>query len=74
MNLGNKFWTERITFYLDATGFVHKQNPMDKARTPKAREWRQRNEGLSFRCTSKGINEGNRQVRSMSRTTVRVII
>ena len=70
LNLGNKFWTAGITFYLDATGFVHKQNPMDKACTPKAREWRQRYEGLYFRCTAKGIKEDDRQVKFMLRTTL----
>ena len=63
MKLRNKFWTEGISFYLDATGFIHKQNSMDQACTPKAREWRQRYEGLSFICTAKGSKEGNRQVK-----------
>ena len=33
------------------------------AKTPKAREWRKRNEGLKPLCTTKGAKEGKRQVR-----------
>ena len=37
--------------------------PYDMAKTPKAREWRKRNEGLKHLCTTKGAKEGKRQVR-----------
>ena len=30
-------WTEKIAFYLDGVSFVHKYNPADQARAPKAR-------------------------------------
>lgn len=54
--LGVQFWTEHISFYLDATGFQYKTNPFDQARAPKAREWRKKSEGLIV--TSKGKKEG----------------
>ena len=63
LNLGHRFWTTGISFYLDAAGFVYKRNPMDQVRTPKAREWRKKNEGLSFRCTTKGSKEGTNQAK-----------
>lgn len=63
LNLGFKFWTEGISFYLDAVGFVYKKNPMDQARTPSAREWRLPNEGLNLGCTAKGKKEGSTQVK-----------
>ena len=30
------FWTKEIAFYLDGVSFVHKYNPADQARAPKA--------------------------------------
>jgi len=54
--LGKSFWTDRISFYMDATGFQFKTNPLDQARAPKAREWRKRSEGLTM--TAKGKKEG----------------
>jgi len=51
-NLGIDFWTHNVSFYLDATGFQYKTNPLDQARTPRAREWRKKSEGLI--ATGKG--------------------
>lgn len=36
--LPSEFWRTGISFYLDGVGFVYKQNPMDEALSPKARE------------------------------------
>jgi len=65
LGLGPNFWKEGISFYLDATGFVYKTNPLDQARTPRAREWRKKTEGLSFGCTAKGKKEGTKQKKFM---------
>jgi len=46
LKLGQEFWAKGISFYLDATGFEYKRNPLDQARNPSAREWRLKNEGL----------------------------
>ena len=54
--LEQNFWREGISFYLDGTGFEYKTNPFESARTPKSKEWRLNNEGLSF--TQKGKKEG----------------
>ena len=61
LGLRQNFWTQGISFYLDAVGFVYKTNPADEARAPGAREWRRRNEGLSYGCTAKGRKEGTTQ-------------
>ena len=55
--LSEKLWEEGISFYLDGTGFTHKSNPYDQARSSMA--WRKRNEGLSVECTTKGSHEGS---------------
>ena len=47
-----------ICFYLDAKHFIHKANPMDRAKTPKSLVWRNKNEGLIKGCTSKGNKAG----------------
>ena len=65
LGLRQNFWTQGISFYLDAVGFVYKTNPADEARAPGAREWRRRNEGLSYGCTAKGRKEGTKQQRFM---------
>ena len=52
------FWTNKVAFYLDGTGFAHKTNPLDQARAPKGRTWRKKTEGLAFGCTAKGRKEG----------------
>ncbi len=65
LGLGHEFWKKGISFYLDATGFVYKKNPLDQARTPKAREWRKKSEGLSYQCTTKGSKEGTTQKKFM---------
>lgn len=52
-------WTKEISFYLDATSFVHKTNPADQARAPKSREWRKKKEGLKRGCTAKGKKVGS---------------
>ena len=53
-----QFWNYGISFYLDGKGFEYKSNPLDQARAPKAREWRQVGEGLSYGCVAKGKKEG----------------
>ena len=65
LELGFDFWTKGISFYLDATGFEYKRNPMDQARAPGAREWRLINEGTKLGCTSKGKKEGTTQAKFM---------
>lgn len=60
-----KLWTEQINMYLDGVGFEFKANPYEHARTPKAREWRLKNEGLKKGCTTKGKKEGSTQVKFM---------
>ena len=64
-NIGQDFWSYGVSFYLDGTGFVYKQNPMNQAFAPKAREWRKSNEGLSYGCTAKGKKEGAKQAKFM---------
>jgi len=59
------FWKHNINFYLDGVGFVYKQNPMDEALAPAAREWRMINEGLDRMCTAKGKKEGSNQAKFM---------
>ena len=65
LKLGHEFWTKGISFYLDATGFIYKVNPMDQARAPNSKEWRLITEGTKPGCTSKGKKEGNRQAKFM---------
>lgn len=65
LGLGLEFWKKGISFYLDAVGFIYKKNPMDQARAPSAREWRRRDEGLTYGCTAKGKKEGSTQVKFM---------
>lgn len=64
-NLGQNFWNEKISFYLDGKGFEFKVNPLDQARAPSAREWRQSGEGLKMRCVAKGKKEGSRNANFM---------
>ena len=52
------FWSEGISFYLDGTGWVHKTNPSQYARTLRTRTWKKRGESLHRECTSKGKKEG----------------
>ena len=63
--LPRDFWQYGISFYLDGVGFVYKQNPMDEAMAPKAREWRRKNQGLNLHCTAKGKKEGSKQAKFM---------
>eukprot|EP00111_Clytia_hemisphaerica_P016448 TCONS_00048723-protein len=65
LGLGLEFWKQGISFYLDAVGFIYKQNPLDQARAPTSREWRRRDEGLTFGCTAKGQKEGSTQIKFM---------
>ena len=53
------FWTDGVAFFLDAVAFVHKTNPLDQARAPKSRVYRQPSEGLTRGCTAKGMKEGS---------------
>ena len=52
------YWTDQVSFYLDATSFAHKTNPFEQACAPKGRTWRKKSEGLLRGCTSKGRKEG----------------
>lgn len=56
--LPKNFWMKHINFYLDGTGFTHKTNPHDEARSTKTMAWRRRAEGLSGQCTTKGKRAG----------------
>lgn len=60
-----EWWNTGISFYLDGKGFIYKQNPMDQATAPKAREWRMRSEGLLLGCTAKGSKEGTKKANFM---------
>ena len=53
-------WTRGISMYVDGVGFAYKSNPYLHSKTPGAREWRSKNEGLEF--TTKGKKEGEVQV------------
>ena len=48
------FWTKSINFYLDGTGFTHKHNPHDEARSIKTMAWRKKSEGLNPLWITKG--------------------
>lgn len=52
------FWTEGISFYLDGTSWVHKNNPCKQARTHRTRMWRKKGDGLKREYTAKGKKEG----------------
>ena len=58
-NFDKDIWKKDICFYLDGKSFVHKLNPKDQARAPKAREWRGKNEGLTPDCVAIGIKVGS---------------
>ena len=53
-----KFWKSGVSFYFDATSFVHKTNPFDQAQATKTMAWRKRGKGLALNCTSKGKKAG----------------
>ena len=53
-----EFWTKRIAFYFDGTGFIHKTHPADQATAPRGKIWRQKGEGLAPGCTAKGSKAG----------------
>ena len=57
-HLPETFWQEGIGFYLDGTGWVHKTNPSNHARTERTRTWKKKGESLRRHCTSKGKKEG----------------
>lgn len=50
------FWRSQISMYTDIVGFEYKKNPYDHSRTPQARSWRLKNQGL--KVTRKGKKEG----------------
>ena len=56
--LPSNFWERGVSFYFDATSFVHKTNPFDQARATKTMAWRKKGEGLALNCTSKGKKAG----------------
>ena len=61
-------WKDSIAFYLDGVLFVYKTNPMDQARAPKGRVWRQKFEGLTQGCLAKGrkVGTGGKVAKSMA--------
>lgn len=65
LEFGSDLWKTGVSFYLDGKGYEFKCNPFDQARAPRAREWRRKGEGLSFRCTAKGKKEGSRNANFM---------
>ena len=50
------YWTEGISFYLDAVSFVYKSNPRENAAAPSGRCFRRKAEGLT--ATAKGSVSG----------------
>ena len=56
--LANNFWECGVSFYFDATSFVHKTNHFDQARATKTMAWRKKGEGLALNCASKGKKAG----------------
>lgn len=58
LKLDHTFWTEGVSLYLDGKGFQYKTNPLGQARSPAARGWRKKGEGLLLGCTAKGSKEG----------------
>lgn len=56
--LPESFWRDGVGFYLDGTGWVHKTNPSNHARTSRTRTWKKRGESLAQHCTAKGKKEG----------------
>ena len=52
-------WKKEICFNLDGKSFALKLNPRNQARAPKAREWREKNEGLTPDSVAKGSKVGS---------------
>ena len=65
LKLGKDFWRKGVSFYLDGKGFAFKTNPLDQAKSPRAKEWIKDGEGLSLGCTAKGSKEGVRNANFM---------
>ena len=55
--LPTKFWVEKISFYLDGTGWIHTTKPMEKFRSDRTRTWKKKGENLKKHCTDKGKND-----------------
>ena len=51
-----------ICFYLEGVSFYHKYNPLDDARAPKDKIWRERKEGLSVTAKESHVGSGGRVV------------
>ena len=51
-------WSKGVFVYFDGTGWVHKANLVQTARTRRARMWRKRGDGLKQECSTKGKKEG----------------
>ena len=60
-----KFSMQHVAFYLDGVSFIHKYNPMNKAKKPKTQIWRKKGEGWNI--TAKGTKElaGGRRLHLM---------
>ena len=53
-----ELWTEKTAFYLEGAAFEHKTNPLDRARAPTGRIYREKTEGLNQYCIAKGSTVG----------------
>ena len=63
--LDPSYWMKDIAFYLDGVSFIHKNNPLKDAISPRSRIWRKSGEGLSL--TAKGSKDlaGGKRVHVM---------
>ena len=63
--LDSTYCTKDVAFYLDGVSFIHKNNSLNEAVSPRSRVWRKANEGLSL--TSKGSKDlaGGKRVHVM---------
>ena len=53
-----ELWTQKTAFYLEGAAFAHKTNPLDRARAPTGRIYREKT-GLNQYCTGKGSTVGS---------------
>ena len=57
------YWTEGISFYLDASSFIYKTNPREQAAAPSGRCFRKPSEGLSSTAKGSVCGTGGKYVR-----------
>ena len=58
IEISHEILTKNVNFYLDGTGFTHKHNPHDEARSTETIAWRGKSEGLNPLCTTKSKRAG----------------